>query len=162
MTRTTTCERRRRQACGRENLFQFARTHNRVDFGNVLADLVAKALDQASCYDQFLCLAAGFVGGHFEDRIDRLLLGALDKRAGVDYDHVGVFRSAGQLRSCPRQQAHHHLAIHEILGAAQANEAHLLRAGWRILRRFLFLEIWLEIRITANGEVFYGHAILLF
>ena len=107
---------------------KFARAYNGIDFGNVFADLVAEAFDQASGDDQLLRLASGLVRGHFEDRVDRLLLGAFDERAGVDDDHVGVFGAASEFGAGAGQQAHHDFAIDEVLGAAQADEAHLLRA----------------------------------
>ena len=66
--------------------------------------------------------------GHFQDRVDRFLLGAFDERAGIDDDDVGIFGARGQFGSGPRQQAHHDFAVHQVLGAAQADEAHLLRA----------------------------------
>ena len=124
------------QAGGGENLFQLAGADDRVDFGNVLLNLVAEALDQASGDDEFLGLAAGFVGGHLEDGVDRFLLRALDERAGVDDDDVGVFGAAGEFGSGARQQAHHDFAVDEVFGAAEADEAHFLRAGGlRILRQ---------------------------
>ena len=75
-----------------ENFLQFAGADDRVHFRNVLADLVVKTLDQATGDHQSLRLAAGFVAGHFEDRIDRFLLRAADKRAGIHHDDVGVRR----------------------------------------------------------------------
>ena len=130
----------RNAGCG-ENIFQFAGADDGVDFGNVFANLVAEALDQASGDDEFFRLASGLVRGHFEDGVDRFLLRAFDERAGVDDDHVGVFGAAGEFGSGAGEQAHHDFAVDQVLGAAQADEAHLLRAfGGRILRRILFLK----------------------
>ncbi len=117
----------RNTGCG-EDLFQLAGAHNGVDFRNVFANLVAEALDEASGDDEFLRLASGLVRGHLEDGIDRFLLGAFDERAGVDDDHVGVFGAAGEFGAGAGEQAHHDFAVDEVFGAAQADEAHLLRA----------------------------------
>ena len=116
------------QAGSRENLFQFARAHHGIDFGNVLLNLVAEAFDQASGDDEFPGLAAGLVGGHLKDGVDRFLLGAFDERAGVDDDDVGVLGAAGEFGSGAREQAHHDFAVDEVLGAAETDEADLLRA----------------------------------
>ena len=113
--------------CG-ENLFQFAGSNDGVDFRNVLLDLVAEAFDQASGDDEFFRVAAGFVGSHLEDGVDRFLLRAFDEGAGVDDDDVSVFRAASQFGSGARQQAHHDFAVDQVLGAAEADEADFLRA----------------------------------
>ena len=160
------CGSGRKAGCG-ENIFQLAGAYNGVDFGNIFADLVAEALDKAPGDDELLRLASGLVRGHFEDRVDRLLLGAFDERAGVDDDHVGVFGAASEFGAGAGEQAHHDFAVDKVFGAAQADEAHLLGAfGGRILHRILFPENWfairLEIRGTANSEVLYRHAIFLF
>ena len=129
---------RRQAGCG-ENLLQLAGAHDGVDFGNVFADLVAEAFDEASGDDEFFCLAAGLVRGHLEDGVDRLLLRAFDERAGIDDDDVGVFGAAGEFGAGAGQQAHHDFAVDEVFGAAQADEAHLLRrgdsGGLRVLRQ---------------------------
>ncbi len=160
--------RRGRQTGRGQNVFQFAGTNHCVDFGNVFANLVAETLDQTSGNDQLFRLAAGFVGSHFEDRVDGFLLRAFDERAGIDHDDVGVFGAAGQFGSGPRQQAHHDFTIDKVLGTAETDEAYFLRTcrlhgvDVRILTRFLSLTIWLKIGRTADSEVFYGHAIFLF
>ena len=59
---------------------------------------------------------------HFQNGIDRLLLGRVNKRAGIYHDHVGVFGARRDLRSAGLQHAHHYLAIDEVLGAAQADK----------------------------------------
>ena len=121
-----------------QNGIEFAGTDHGVHFRNVLLDFRAIALHQASGDDQFLRLAGDLVLRHLQDRVDRFLLGRIDKRAGIYHDHVGVFGAGGDLRAAGLQHAHHHLAIDEVLGAAKADKADLQRAlrGGRIrLRR---------------------------
>jgi hypothetical protein len=38
-------------SCRRKNLFQLTCTYDSIDFGNILANIVAETLDQASGYD---------------------------------------------------------------------------------------------------------------
>ena len=121
--------RRCRDSGSGQNLVQFARANDRVHFRNVLADLVVKTFHQAPGDDQSFCFAAGLVAGHFEDRVDRFLLGAGDKRAGVHDDDVGVLRVGSEFGPGLRQHAHHHLAIDEVLGAAEAHKAYLGRGS---------------------------------
>ena len=117
----------------RENSFQFARANHRVNFRNVLLNLVAETFDQAARNHQFLGAAGGLVLGHLQDGVYRFLLGAGDKRAGVDHDHVGFFGAGDQCRPGLGEHAHHDLAIHEVFGAPQAYKANFRRGhgGWR-------------------------------
>ena len=108
--------------------------------------------------------------GHFQDRIHGLLLRAVDERAGIDHDHVRIFSAASQLGSGTGQHSHHHFTVDKIFWAAQADEADLLRTVvlcakvqvlWsRTLLRFSLLQ--LQLRGTADSELFYRHAIFLF
>ena len=109
----------------RQNLFQFTRAHDRVHFRNILANVVAKAFDQASGDDQFAGAAIGLVARHLQNGVHGFLLRAGDERTGVDHDDIGIFGARNQLGSGLRQHAHHDFAIHQILGAAQADEADL-------------------------------------
>ncbi len=107
-----------RQARGFENRFQLAGADYGVDFGNVLANLVAIALDQASGDDELFGRAGGLVARHLENGVDRFLLGGVDKAAGVHDQDFGLFRTRGQARTGAVEQAHHHLGVDEVFGAA--------------------------------------------
>jgi len=122
----TAIGRSRRDSGSGEDLLQLSGTDDSIHFGDVLLDFVAIALDQAPGNDQLLRLAGDFVLGHFEDRVHRLLLGGVDKRAGIDDDDVGVFGASGDLGAALRKQTHHDLAVHQVLGTAQADEADFL------------------------------------
>ncbi len=65
--------------------------------------------------------------GHFQDRVHRFLLSALDERTGVHDDNVGVLGLGSEFRAGTRQQSHHDLAVDEVLGTAQADESDLRR-----------------------------------
>jgi len=110
-----------------QNGFKLTCAYNGINLGDVLADLVAVALDQAAGDDNSAGLAAvlALVLHHFEDRVDGFLLGGIDEAAGVDDDDFGVFGARGQLGAIVVQQAHHNLGIDEVLGAAKRDEAHL-------------------------------------
>jgi hypothetical protein len=114
-----------------ENFLQLAGADHRVHFRNVLADLIAETLDQATGNHQplrlaaRLCLVAGLVARHLEDGVDGFPLRAADKRASIHHDDVGVGRVGRESSAGLRQHAHHHLAIDEVFGAAEADKSHL-------------------------------------
>ena len=70
------------------------------------------------CPSRFCCR-------HLEDGVDRLLLRVVDERAGVDDDHVGVGRVGRDLVPGLLGDAQHHLAVDEVLGAAEGEKADL-------------------------------------
>ena len=55
---------------------------------------------------------------HFEDGVDRLLLGGIDEGTGVYDQDFGVFGAAGEARAGAVQQAHHDFGVYEVFGAA--------------------------------------------
>ncbi len=115
---------------GCEDRFQLAGADDGVDFRNVLPDFVAVALDQAAGDDEFLRRAGGLVAGHLEDGVDRLLLGGVDKLAGIDDEDLGLFGMCGEARAGAVEQAHHDLGVDEVFGAAERNKAHGRGRGW--------------------------------
>ena len=114
-----------RQTGGSQNRFQLPGPDDRVDLWNVLLDLIAIALNQASGDDDPARFAACLVLHHLEDGVDRLLFGGIDEAAGVDDDNFRVFRVGGQLGTVVVQQTHHHFGVDQVLGAAERDEAHL-------------------------------------
>ena len=115
----------RGEAGGVEDRFEFAGADDGVDFGDVLLDLVAVALDEAAGDDEALGFAAvrGLVLDHLEDGVDGLLLGGVDEGAGVDDEDFGVFGVGGELAAGVMEQAHHDLGVDEVFGAAERDEA---------------------------------------
>ena len=111
-------------------MFEFSGTYDSVHFRNVLANLVPIALHQASCDDQ-LAGPSGFVAGHFKNGIHRLLLRALDERASVNDDYFSVFGTGNKFGARLGEHAHHDLAVHQVLGAAEAHESYLRGGGFR-------------------------------
>ena len=73
-----------------------------------------------------------FVFGHFENGVHRFLLRRLDEAAGVDDQDVGIVGARREFVAVARENAHHHLAIHEVFGASQADESDF-RHGRRVL-----------------------------
>ena len=68
----------------------------------------------------------------FEDGVDRFLLRGIDKRAGVDDEHVGLIRVRGNRHAVLEHAAEHDLGIDQIFCAAEADHADLRRRdnGW--------------------------------
>jgi hypothetical protein len=110
---------------GFNDALDFAGADDRVDFGNLLENLVAIAFDQASSNDQFFGRAEFFVFGHFQNGVDGFFLRGFDEAAGVDDQDVGFVGARGQFVAVMRQKAHHHLAIDEVFVAAQTDESDL-------------------------------------
>ena len=111
-----------------EDFLDFAGADHGVNFRDLLADVVAIAFDHAAGDDQFLRAPEFFVFGHFQDRVHGLFLRGLDEAAGVDDEHVGLARARREFVAGARKNAHHHLAIHEVLGASQADESNFRHA----------------------------------
>ena len=107
-----------REAGGFEDGFELAGADYGVDFWDALPDFVAVALDEAAGDDELAGRAGGFVAGHLEDGVDRLLLGGVDEAAGVDDEDLGLFGMGGEARAGAVEQAHHHLGVDEVFGAA--------------------------------------------
>ena len=108
-----------------ENLLDFARADHGVDFRNLLANLIAVALDHAARDDQLLRAAEFLVLGHFENRLHRFLLRGRDEAARIDDEDVRFVRARRDFVARARENAHHHLAIDEVLRASQAYESDL-------------------------------------
>ena len=66
--------------------------------------------------------------GGFEDRVHALLLRGVNERAGVDDDGVGLRGVVGDFDAVLQQRAEHDFGVHEILGAAERNQADAQRA----------------------------------
>src|SRR5215471_4997330 len=60
---------------------------------------------------------------HLEDSIHGLPLRGLDKTAGVDDQNLGLIGTRRELVAFARQNAHHHLTVHEVFGTSQGNKS---------------------------------------
>ena len=122
--------------CGGENALQLSSAEYGVHFRNILLYFVAVALDQTARNNQLLGATRGLVLGHLEDGVHRFLLGGVDERAGVNDNDVGVFGAGRNLCATLRQQPHHDLAIHQVLGAAEAHKPDF----WSCISDFRWVE----------------------
>ncbi len=125
------------EAGGGQDAFELAGADDGVDLGDVFADLVAVALDEAAGDDDALGFAAVglLVLDHLEDGVDGLLLGGVDEGAGVDDDDLGVGGVGGELCAVVVEEAHHDLGVDEVFGAAEGDEADLgagAGGGWLV------------------------------
>ena len=96
-----------------------------IDFRNVLANFVAKTLHQAARDHQFACAPEVFCWA-----ISRIVLTDSCWALSMNEQVLTTITSASsalgdQFRSGLRQHAHHHLAVHQVFGAPQADEANL-------------------------------------
>ena len=114
---------------GLKNRLQLACANDGIHFRNIFTDLVAVTFDEAAGNDQFGCPAFSFEASHFENGVDRLLLGRVDKTAGIDDEDFRFLGPRRQACAGMVKQAHHDLGIDEILGTAERNKAHGRRRG---------------------------------
>ena len=99
-----------------------------VDLGHLLEDVPAVPLGEAAGDDEGAARAALLQFGQLEDRVDRLLAGAIDEGARVDDDALGVLGVLGERKSGLGQHAEHELGIDLILRAAERRQVDL--HGW--------------------------------
>ena len=113
----------------------------------------------------------GFVAGHLEDGVDRFLLGRVDEGAGVDDEDIGGFGVGGDARAGAVEQAHHDLAVDEVFGAAEADEADaqgfvcegfgigcgVMERGLRFLEQCFFHTLYFTgcLRIGGRGATYF-------
>ena len=110
---------------GADDLGDLSRAEDGVDFRNLFQQLGAVALRHAAGDDQLPARPRLLVFGHLQDGVDRLLLGLVDERAGVDHQYLGGFGVLGQLVPGLLGEPEHHLGVNEVLGAAQRHHADL-------------------------------------
>ena len=108
----------------RHDLAVAAGTHDAVYLRQLRQNLLLVALGEAAGDQNFPHLPLRLQLRRGEDGVDGLLLGAVDKAAGVDDHHVGAGRLL--LQGMPRvaAQRHHLLGIHQILGTAKGNKGY--------------------------------------
>ena len=74
----------------RPDLVQFVGADQGIHFRHVRLDIAAVALDEATGHHQALRPPHFLVLGHFQNRIDRFLLGRVNKAAGVYDQDIGL------------------------------------------------------------------------
>ena len=110
---------------GTDDLRDLAGAEDGVDFRNLGLQLVAIPLRQAAGHDQPLQRSGLLQLGDLEDRVHRLLFRAVDERARVDDDDVGLL--GARREGVPRlfREAEHDLAVDEILRTAEGDKTDL-------------------------------------
>ena len=104
----------------------FAGTDEDVHLGEFRPQFLLVALGKAPGNDQERAPGVVLPVGKVEDGVDALLLRLLDEGAGVDDDDIRFLLVGGDLVLFRRQAAEHHLGVHQVLRAAQADHADFL------------------------------------
>ena len=100
------------------NAIQFIGANQRIHFRQLLFDLAPVALHHATGHHQTLRPPELLVLRHLQNRVDGFLLCRVNKRAGIDDNHVRFIGTGCQFMPAFGQPAHHHLAIDKVFRAA--------------------------------------------
>ena len=95
---------------------------DRINLGNLLKYLVAVALGEASGDNDRADESVFFEADHLQNCVDSLLLGGVDKRAGVDYNCVEALEIVRIFKSGVLKLCKHQLTVDLILRAAERHE----------------------------------------
>ena len=93
-----------------------------IDFGKEAGKVFLKTLGEATGHDDFLLLTGGvFLAGvdGIDDGANRFVLGDIDKRAGVNDEHVGQFGIGHEGHPFRLKVSEHDFGIDEVLGTAK-------------------------------------------
>src|SRR5262249_37337490 len=93
-----------------------------IDFGNFNQQLVLLAFGQAARHDDRAESALAFEVEHLANDGEGFLPGRLYETARIDDDNIRPIRLRGQGVPILSALAQHALAVHEVLGAAEADE----------------------------------------
>ncbi len=96
----------------------------RVDLGDLFRQLLLVQLHQAAGDHHAPHVALLLHGDILKHRVDALFPSRVDEATGVDDDHVRIFGLGDQANASPVEVTHHDLAVHQVLGAAQGDQAH--------------------------------------
>ena len=64
----------------------------------------------------------------FQNGVDRLFFSGVDKGAGIDYEHIGLFGARSKLHAALEHTPKHDFSVAQIFGAAETDDADF-RAG---------------------------------
>ncbi len=108
----------------RPGVGHLVKTDEGVHLRHLCHQLLGKPLGHAPGDDQPLACpsAQPALLVRLEDRFDGLLLRRINKRAGVDDQHVGLLGIGGDLHPALDDAAEHHLRVHEVLRTTEADD----------------------------------------
>ena len=101
------------------NLIVGCGSEHRIHFRDFLQDLLFITLCQTACHDQFLKDSRLFKLSHFQNSLNTLFLGIVDKTAGINDHNIRLRLIIDHLMPLLCQKSQHHFRIHQILIAAQ-------------------------------------------
>ena len=118
-----------RQGAGLGDPLDVVQADERVDLWDRALQLVVVPLHHAAGHDETPAASRPLEIGHLEDGLDRLAASRIDEGARVHHDDVGLARIRGDRIAPSLESAEHHLAVDQVLGAAEADHADLDHAA---------------------------------
>jgi len=107
-----------------DEMMELRKAEKQIDLRNLLLQFLLVSLNETTDRDDRLH-AAFLQFGSFEHRIDRLLLGRIDKAAGIDQNHVGTRQVGCNDGAVPDQLAHEPFRVDRRFVAAEGDDAQL-------------------------------------
>ena len=104
-------------------MIQASDADDRVHLRNLVKNLRPVTLRKASRHNDGTQRTVLFEPCDIEDIFNRFIFRALNKRTGIDDDHIRLDILRRDFIARRYQLCQHHLGIHQILGAAERNES---------------------------------------
>lgn len=104
---------------------QLIRPDHSVYFRDILLNISAVALHQATCHYQSLRTTVLLVIRHLQNRVHRLLLSRIDEAASVHDNDIGLRRLRRKFMTVRYKLTHHDLGINQVLWTAETYKTNL-------------------------------------
>ena len=114
---------------GGDHVVVAAGAKHAVHLGQLGQNFLLIALGQTAGDEDLPHQALGLFLRDGKNVVDGLALGGVDEAAGVDDDQIDVLRLRANLKTRLGHQIHHLLAVHLVLGTAEADKGYSLRHG---------------------------------
>ena len=115
-----------------------------VDLRNLLQQGLLVPLGEASRYDQQAASPRLLILRHFQNGVDGLLLGGINKTAGIDHQNIRVLRIRGKTVPPLLQKTERRFRIHAVFIAAQRDDTDRICQNDPLLSDCKFKSVWMS------------------